>query len=100
MREYSNQQEIEKCKKWIAEWITPIKTINRKRSAYGLKHFTELLYGYVSNDSFIDAAIQLGYKYVATSEKESDFYFNMSFVKTKNYYEKINDMKKNGQLKV
>ncbi len=53
----------------MCEWLAPIektKTLNQKRSSYGLKHLVERHYGrYCSNGSFIAAAIFMGFRFVA-----------------------------------
>ncbi len=48
---------------WLAD-IAPTKTVNRRRGSYGLKHMAERDIGdYVSNGSFIAAAIHCGFPY-------------------------------------
>ena len=72
-----NLEEIKMCKEWIDKFITPIKTINKKFGAYKLKHCVEDYFGsgaYVSKESFIKSAKELGYN-------EEGHYFNMSFNK-------------------
>ncbi len=39
------------------------KTINPKRSSYGLKHLAEREVGYITNGAFIAAAVHLGFPY-------------------------------------
>lgn len=68
-------EQIKMCKEWINHFVTPTKTINKKFGAYKLKHCVEDYIGngaYVSKESFIDAAKQLGYS-------EEKHFFNMSF---------------------
>ena len=78
------EDEIEYCKEWINEFITPRNTINEQRSSYGLKHRVEQWPGreskYVSNGAFILAALELGYTYKRIQNGPNAF-FNMSFVK-------------------
>lgn len=51
---------------WLRQNVPLIKTINRKRTSYGLKHVAEKHYpgGYVANGTFIAAALVAGYPYV------------------------------------
>lgn len=48
---------------WLRKHIAPIKTINTKRTSYGLKHVVEKDLGYITNGQFIAAAIIAGYDY-------------------------------------
>ncbi len=48
---------------WLRRNIRPIKTINMRRSSYGLKHVAEKDTGYITNGVFIAAAISAGYPY-------------------------------------
>lgn len=48
---------------WIDEHIKPIKTINRYRTSYGLKHLMSAATGiYVTNNQFKDALLLKGYE--------------------------------------
>lgn len=51
----------------IVDWLQqlePTKTINRRHSSYGLKHFVEVATGYyISNGAFIVAAIHCCFPY-------------------------------------
>ena len=95
--------EIEICRAWIREWVTPRKSINYRRSSYGLKHDVErasradgVSYAmidrqgrpwtadrvYASNGSFIAAALLEGYRMVRTAGLGSpNAHFNMSIHK-------------------
>ena len=62
----------------VCEWlknINKIKTINKRRSSYGLKHIVEKRTTYISNGAFICAAIFMGFKYVIDGPNA---FFNMS----------------------
>lgn len=48
---------------WLRQNVEPVKTINSKRSSYGLKHIAEQDVGYITNGVFIAAAIIAGYGY-------------------------------------
>lgn len=72
-----NENQVELCKDWIKQRITPRKTINTQRSSYNLKHIVEEnKSSYISNGAFIKAAIELGYKH---KDSGKNAYFNMSF---------------------
>jgi hypothetical protein len=89
-----NEKEIKLCMDWIKEMISPRKTINTKYSSYYLKHKVEDWLAkkpenngfknentYVSNGAFIQAAINLGYKYKQGCDCSLNANFNMSFKK-------------------
>ena len=54
---------------WTAGWlrtnVAPIKTINGRRSSYGLKHIAERFYeeAYITNGAFVAAALIVGYPF-------------------------------------
>ena len=62
------QKQVETCRAWLRLHATPRKTINKRRSSYGLKHTVESwcrsrgLSFYVPNDAFITAAQVEGYR--------------------------------------
>ena len=66
-------------KKWAERFqVKPMKTLNRKRTSYGWKHLVEDWAGeYVSNETFIEAMHQLGFKSKPTADTPN-FYFNIS----------------------
>ena len=82
--------EIDNCKRWISEWATPRKTINRKYSSYRLKHVVETWCGkYVSSESFVIAAIESGYNAVSADGSAVNAFFNMSYERARHEnYEK------------
>lgn len=78
------------CEKWINQYCKHRKTINIKITSYGLKHAVERwsipLTGeriYILNSAFIQAAINLGYKYENSAlpgyQLTPNAMFNMSF---------------------
>lgn len=67
---------FEKACEWL-EQIKKIKTINRKRSSYGLKHVAEKDIGYITNGVFIAAAVHSGFEY-KMYDNSPNVAFNMS----------------------
>jgi len=77
--ERPNRPQVEICKLWLRLYITPRKTFNARHGSYGLKHYVEEWAGeYVANGAFIQAAIELGYKY---KRYGPNAIFNMSWEK-------------------
>lgn len=75
-----SQKEIETCKQWIKKYCQPKKATKNGRaySSYFLKHRVESTYGldcYVSNGSFIAAAVELGYEFVRDDPASINVYF-------------------------
>ncbi len=57
----TENREIKLCIEWLQSVPTITKAINHHRSSYGWKHNVERWAGcYISNDSFIQAARQMG----------------------------------------
>ncbi len=56
---------IEWCVDWLSTNVEHIRSINTKRSSYGLKHIAEKFHpqGYITNGVFIAAAFIVGYRY-------------------------------------
>jgi len=79
--------EVKICKEWITEWIERQDKINPQYHSYGLKHAVEAARRqYVSNGAFIQAAIELGYKYKRCRKPDGpNACFNMSFKRLKSY---------------
>ncbi len=97
-----NPGEVECCRAWLREWATPRKTLNTRRSSYGLKHDVERasqrqgvsylanlptndpsaseLFDriYVSNGAFIAAAIAEGYRLTPTQPGSPNAFFNFT----------------------
>jgi len=61
-----DRREVRICKRWLAKYTTPRKTMNRFSNSYGLKHVVERTSGadvhYVTNGALILAAVELGYR--------------------------------------
>ena len=83
----SKREEVEICKQWIRKWIDPRRTINRYGyNSYDLKCLVEGFHRfetgrgtYVSNEAFIQAAIELGYKHKPSYLGSVNAIFDMSF---------------------
>jgi hypothetical protein len=59
----TKKDEVQAAQKWIEQRCWERRTINWNRSSYGLKHDMEReTKTYVSNGSFIKAAVYLGYR--------------------------------------
>ena len=58
------------------------KTLNKKRSSYGIKHYVERRIGrrdkYVSNGELINAMIACGFDYELTHPGSPNYHFNVS----------------------
>ena len=73
--------QVEVCRQWLSLFARPRKTINVRRSSYGLKHAVEAwASGYVSNGAFIAAAVAEGYR-VRQIGRGTNANFNMSFLR-------------------
>ncbi len=78
-------KQVALCRAWLERNATHRHTINTRHSSYGLKHAVERDSNsggrreYVSNGSFICAAIDLGYKCVPCSWCSPNVYFAISF---------------------
>jgi len=61
-------EEVAWTAQWLAKNIGPIKTVNSRRSSYGLKHIAEehSPKRYLTNGVFIAGAIVAGYSYKIT----------------------------------
>jgi|GEM_PF-1029218 len=53
---------------WLKEHVAPIKTLNPRRSSYGIKHVVEKELGYITNGVFIAAGIIAGYPHEIRSD--------------------------------
>jgi hypothetical protein len=54
---------VNDTKEWLLDSVAPIKTLNTRRSSYGVKHVAEKDIGYITNGVFIAAAVIAGYNY-------------------------------------
>lgn len=83
--------QVRHCEEWIKRFARPRKTINLDISGYGLKHVVEQWSfegevwpgrGYCTNGSFIEAALNLGYKFLPAGwGRNPNAYFNMRLKK-------------------
>jgi len=70
--------ELDHIIKYIERWFDKTKTINKKRSSYGIKHTVERnIDNYVSNGELIASMILCGYKY---KQDGINCYFNVSII--------------------
>jgi len=70
--------EVRHCEAWIREYCHPVKYINPRASSYSLKHYaenwqSENVKSYVTNGAFIQAAVNLGYKYRRVCKLNAEF---------------------------
>lgn len=71
----SHLDQVNVCLRWL-DGVERLKSINEKRSSYGLKHYVERSSGlYVTNGAFIAAAIFTGLK---MQRCEPNAFFNIS----------------------
>jgi hypothetical protein len=90
--EFSRQQKelldstdaFERTCVWLSK-IEKIKTINKRRSSYSLKHIAEEEIGYITNGVFIAAAIYSGFNY-KIEYNYPNVYFGMSEKSIKKYW--------------
>lgn len=82
--------------RWVHDWllksVTPIKSLNRSRSSYGLKGMAERLRGeYLTNGAFIAGALLAGFicDVKGPDRRERNVYFNMSERDLKNEYRRV-----------
>ncbi len=74
-------RQVVVCRRWIRWFVRPRKTINSRRSSYGLKHDAENWAGiYVTNGAFIAAAVAEGYRYEQI-DRGPNANFNMGFAR-------------------
>ena len=73
---------IKECMSVIPRYIAQRKTINKRNSSYGLKHFFEeqLPHQYIANGEFIVAMLLLGYK-VKWIDGSPNCFFNWKALK-------------------
>lgn len=75
-------EEIKICESWIQKHIETQKTINKKQGSYSLKEMVEKENDvYISNGAFIQAAINLNYKYQKSHRSEKNVFFDMKLKK-------------------
>ena len=78
--EESAVEEVKNCIRWIDKFTVKVKRANFKiGSSYGLKHIVEHDCGdYISNGSFIVAALMRGYS-IKPCDTGLNCYFNMKY---------------------
>lgn len=91
-----SENEIKHCEAWIKRFARPSKAINQRAFSYSLKHVVEKWHyngttwhdpgGYVSNGAFIQAAVNLCYRYKRDGSGPNAF-FNMKFKKNRDWYD-------------
>lgn len=59
----SSGKAVEATVAWLRENIEPTRTINQRRSSYGIKHVADKDIGYITNGVLIAAGIIAGYPY-------------------------------------
>lgn len=70
------------CKGWIKKFWVPRKTLNRTFTSYSYKHAVEVWRGdYVSNEAFIVAASELGFKSLPAGFGSPNCYYWMAVPK-------------------
>ena len=72
----NNVDSFHKTCKWLSD-IQQIKSINTRRTSYGLKSLAERDIGYITNGVFIAAAIHCGFKFKVDSNSPN-VSFNIS----------------------
>jgi len=73
-----SKTEVEKAVEWVSQFAQQRKTINTQHTSYGLKHIAEKWANhYISNDSFIEAMDQCGFKKRRMRPSSPNFYFNI-----------------------
>ena len=75
----SAPSEVEWAIKWVTDGHASMrKTINTRITSYGLKHYAERKMGhYISNDSFIEAMLKLGFKGRRIEKNSENYFFNI-----------------------
>jgi len=73
--------QVKVCERWLREFATPQNEFNYRRTSYGLKHTVEgWARQYVTNGAFMQAAVNLGYRYRQVTKYNASF--NMRVRKT------------------
>lgn len=78
---------------WIAINLKPIRSVNRRCTSYGLKHFFEASRDgfYITNGMFKGAMLQAGF--FTSDEAQKNWHFNVSARSVRQLYEWINTKK-------
>ncbi len=73
-----SQEQIELCKRWLAQFAEPGKRINWRSNSYMCKHDVEAWANtYVANGAFIQAAIDSGFRWRRASNTSHNAEFAM-----------------------
>lgn len=82
------QSGVDLCVEWIkAGYIEQRPTINKNMSSYGMKSLVETWSEqYVTNDEFIQAMLNCGYRAQQTSRGSPNFFFNWKYCKGHDWY--------------
>jgi len=83
-----SQNGIDTCTEWIkAGYIEPRATLNKKMSSYGMKALVEAwAMKYVTNEEFIQAMLNCGYRAQQTSRDSPNFFFNWKYAQGHDWY--------------
>lgn len=80
-----DRAQVEVCKDFILAYGRPSKNLRRTLSSYGLKHLVEVwsrrrgTLPYVTNGSFLQAAMELGVRFHQAAPGSRNAYLAMSF---------------------
>lgn len=79
--EEPDEEQVERCMRWLRAYAKPRQSINRKIGSYSLKHVVEnsVFAGYVTNGAFILAAHRLGLAIVPDGLLHPTAHFRLSF---------------------
>lgn len=90
--------QVRHCEAWLRIFARPRKSINFDISSYGLKHLVEVWPfegevwpgdGYCSNGSLIEAALNLGFKFIPIgNERSPNACFNIRLNRNRNRRER------------
>ena len=72
-------EDVERTVNWLRTNVASIKTLNSRRSSYGIKHVAERDIGYITNGVLIAAGVMTGYSYRLLLDWDSpNVHFGMS----------------------
>ena len=79
----SSPDEVKLAMKWVKRgYATTRKTLNTRITSYGLKHYAERQMGqYISNDSFVEAMLKLGFVGKPFQKGSEYYFFNIKLLK-------------------
>jgi len=81
----SSPDEIRLAINWVRRGNATLrKTLNKSTTSYGLKHRAERDMGqYISNDSFVEAMLKLGFVGKPVQKGSEYYFFNIKLLKDK-----------------